>query len=652
MKSIILKQLSLRNFKGIKELTLQFTKQTDILGANEAGKTTIFDAFNWLLFGKDSFDRKDFAIKNTVFPELNRQEHEVEGLLVINDEPVSIKRIYKEKWTKKKGATRSEHTGNEQEFYWNDVPMQAGQFANKIAEVVDETVFKLITNALYFNLLPWKKRREFLFKLAGEISDNDVAATNNKFKDLVAIISSKSLDGYKAEINAKKKKFKDDLEAIPFRIDEVSRSLPEQRDFAALKVKKSKLESSIADIDTLISDKNKASQNHLNNVQEKQHSIHKLKTEINDLRFTAESTFKKSLNTLSTRRSEIADAVSNIERNLRSKSILMDSQRDTKKGLDLRRNNLRELFETTNSKEIEFDANQFACPTCKRAFEAQVIEEGKVQLRKNFMADKNKALDEIEAKGIALKKESEECEKMISQLATMIDGLHEELKDAKASLEKFEAENTNVNTVFDANVFFSSENYIALNTKLTNAQSELDNMQQPAENNTSELKDRKLLVSSELDLIKREINLEEQIKSGHQRIEDLKAQETNLSGQLAELEGEEHNIEEFTKAKIELIEKRINGKFQFVKFKMYDYTIDNNPIETCETMYKDVPFSDLNTAGKIWAGIDIINTLSTHYQVFAPIFLDNRESISMIPATDSQVVNLIVSPEDKQLRVA
>jgi exonuclease SbcC len=64
-----------------------------------------------------------------------------------------------------------------------------------------------------------------------------------------------------------------------------------------------------------------------------------------------------------------------------------------------------------------------------------------------------------------------------------------------------------------------------------------------------------------------------------------------------------------------------------------------------------VPFSELNTAGKIWAGIDIINAMSSHYNVSAPIFLDNRESVTAIPDTDAQIINLIVSPADKKLRV-
>lgn len=653
MKTINLKKLIIRNFKGIKELVIDFKDKTDIFGANEAGKTTVFDAFNWLLFGKDSYDRKDFGIKNTVHPELNRQEHEVEGIMLIDGEHVTLKRIYKEKWTKPKGTTRAVHTGNEQEFYWNDVPMQAGQFASKISEVADETVFKLITNALYFNTLPWKKRREFLFKLAGEVSDQDVANSNTKFADLVKIFSSKGLEGYKAEINAKKKKLNDDLEAIPTRIDEASRALPEDRDFAALKIQLKSIESSIADIDTLLSDKAKANTEHLQSLQDKQRAIHKIKTEIQDLRFTAESDFNKKSNSILARRSELTDNISNIERNLKSKKILMDSQNDTKKGLDLRRDNLRLLFNTTNSKELEFNENEFCCPTCKRDFDPNDVQSKKAEMRKNFIADKNKALDEIEEKGIALKQESEACENMVKQLTDSITLIESELEAAKLELINFNNANASVNAKFDFATFEASQSYLEVANRLSVAEQELSDASETVQDTeTEELKSKKSDLNIKLDTIKKEINLEDSIIKGKERIQKLKADESNFAKQLSELEGVEFDIDAFTKAKIELIESRINGKFQYVKFKMYDYTIDNNPIETCETMYKGVPFSDLNTAGKIWAGIDVINTLSDHYKVYAPIFLDNRESISMIPATDSQIVNLIVSPEDKVLRVA
>lgn len=654
MKKIELKSLKIRNFKGIKELDVSFNQKTNIYGANEVGKTTVFDAFTWLLFGKDSFDRKDFSIKNTVFPELNRQEHEVEGVILINNEEVNIKRIYKEKWQKPKGTTRAVLTGNEQEFYWNDVPFQAGQFASKVNEIMDEIIFKLITNALYFNSLNWKERRELLFQMAGEISDADVAATNSKFNNIIEIISQKTIKGYKDELSVKKKKLKEDLEKIPTRIDELSKSLPLPRDFKLIEKDINKIENQIADIDIILSDNSKATDAISEKKQALQRELHVLKTQIQNLEFSIESEHKKVQNARSNQKYDLTNKIEEIKRNINSKSILLQSQSDKMSGLDLRRNNLRTLFEVTNSKEIELEDGFDSCPTCKRALQDSDIAAKKNEMIKNFMTDKNLALDSIETKGIALKEEIEECEKMIALLEKNIAALETDLNAANENLNDFvNANKLDDNSQEITEIINNNQEIKNLKDKALNIQ---DDILRASENhndtNTAEYLKSKSELKQLLDELKREYSLKDQIEKGELRIKELSDQESSFADQLANLESMENEIQEFTKAKIEMVEKRINGKFQFVKFKMYDYTIDGNPIETCETMYKGVPFKDLNTAHKIWAGIDIINTLSDHHQVYAPIFLDNRESVTNIPATDSQIVNLIVSPNDKSLRVA
>jgi DNA repair exonuclease SbcCD ATPase subunit len=95
MKNIQLKELNLINFKGILRQKIKFDKNTNIFGDNGTGKTTIFDAFTWLLFGKDSTDRKDFEIKtldtnNTVIPKI---EHEVSAIIYVEEEEIIIKKI-------------------------------------------------------------------------------------------------------------------------------------------------------------------------------------------------------------------------------------------------------------------------------------------------------------------------------------------------------------------------------------------------------------------------------------------------------------------------------------------------------------------------------------------------------------------------------
>ena len=52
---IRISNLKLKNFKGIKDLEIDFNNEnTNIYGKNATGKTTIFDAFKWLFFDKDS----------------------------------------------------------------------------------------------------------------------------------------------------------------------------------------------------------------------------------------------------------------------------------------------------------------------------------------------------------------------------------------------------------------------------------------------------------------------------------------------------------------------------------------------------------------------------------------------------------------------
>lgn len=153
MKEIIILRLTLLNFKGIRSLTVDFDEhETNIYGANAAGKTTVFDAFRWVLFGKDCNDRKDFNIK-TIGADgkpIERLPHEVTADLVVDGEQITLKKCYVEKWTKKRGSAVETFSGHAVECYYNDVPYSVKEYEAKVSEICDEQVFKLITNPLFF----------------------------------------------------------------------------------------------------------------------------------------------------------------------------------------------------------------------------------------------------------------------------------------------------------------------------------------------------------------------------------------------------------------------------------------------------------------------------------------------------------------------
>lgn len=230
--NILIKTLTMVNFKGVKNFTVDFKFITNIYGANASGKTTIFDAFTWLLFGKDSSDRKDFNVKplDVKGDTRNRTENEVSAILEVDGHDISIRHIQKEKWTKKRGEEVAEFTGNEHLYFWNEVPVNAGEFQAKVNDLLPENIFKLITNPLYFNSQKWQDQRAVLSELAGEITDNFLVGKYPELQQLLNSLEGKSLKEFKAKVALEKKNLKEALESIPARIDEAERSKPEPID--------------------------------------------------------------------------------------------------------------------------------------------------------------------------------------------------------------------------------------------------------------------------------------------------------------------------------------------------------------------------------------------------------------------------------------
>lgn len=674
---IFIKQLSLVNFKGIKSQTISFNHVTNIFGENAAGKTTIFDAFTWLFFGKDSTDRKDFEIKTRdthgkVIPMI---EHEVSALLDIDGKVIEIKRILKEKWEKKRGTSSSEFTGNENLFFWNEVPLQLKQFQDKIKEILDESIFKLITNPNYFNQIKWQERRQVLMSIAGTISNTEVLDTIATIdnKDAISAITNilnngKSLTEYRTEIAAKKKKLKDELSQIPNRIDEVNRSLPIGLDFETLRKQIQQKEAEIQQVDDAILDINKADESKNKTIRDRQNQLHELKTKEINLKNDIRSSF---LNQQSTRKSKISDIqrlVDAANNNIRNTGISITNIKSAIERLKRDKQEQIEKWDRVDAEKMaDFSEGEFSCPACKQSLPAGDIEAKKKTLIENFNLDKSNRLDQITEKGKSivaeidsLQKQLEQLELSLStskgQLTTLENDLHiatEEYNQIQATIE------TEISTQLESNKEYS---------ELLDEIQVLENLvSTPPEdtNNTNDLRQKKSGLQSELDGLKLLLSNEEAIKRGNDRINILQKEEGEYAQQLASLEGSEFLIDQFNRAHMNMISERVNKRFKYVTFRMFDTLINGGEVECCDTLINSslfnndtlsgntglVPFADANNAAKINAGLDIINTLCEHYQVYAPIFIDNRESVNKLIDCNSQVVNLIVST-DQKLRVA
>lgn len=649
MKEIIILRLTLLNFKGIRSLTVDFDEhETNIYGANAAGKTTVFDAFRWVLFGKDCNDRKDFNIK-TIGADgkpIERLPHEVTADLVVDGEQITLKKCYVEKWTKKRGSAVETFSGHAVECYYNDVPCSVKEYEAKVSEICDEQVFKLITNPLFFTSQKKDFQRGMLINLAGDVTNQELVDENPEFSELVGMLSGKTVEELKREVASKKRKIKDGIDNIPARIDERKRDMPEVLDWSAIETNIKVHEYEITQLDAQIADRSKAFNEITKHKQEVAKQLSEVKSSITARQFELKDKQLADYNESRRAHDTAVQRATTLRNERRVKGLALPRLEKELASLKEKREGL--IAEWHNIKAMTFaepDRNEFVCPTCKRPLEADDVDAKIEELRTAFNADKSKRLESNKTLGIETKNAIEAKEAEIKAINDGCFKLDNEIAENENSASyKTEPTEPNIEPMIEADSTLQE-----LKAKAANLQTELD--KEVSAPDTSDLQELKSKHQEAINADKVKLHNRETIANSNKRIKELEDEYKTSQDELARLEGIEFTIQQFCKARIEHVESRINGMFKLVRFKMYEQQINGGEIETCEATVNGVPFSDLNNAMKINAGLDIINAICAANGIIAPIFIDNRESVSDIVSTQSQIVNLIVDANCKTLKI-
>lgn len=647
MKTIIITKINFLNFKGIRDLSVEFNKDlTSIYADNGLGKTSIFDGITWVLFGKDSKDRKSFGIKtydenNRVIP---RIPHEVTVTLLVDGEEVTLCRRYNEKWTKKRGSAEEVFDGHEEERLYNGVPCSMKEYNEKIAAMCSEEVFKFITTPLYFTKQKADVQRSMLIRMAGGVSDDEIARGNTDFENLLSKLTGKNLDEYKREIQAKKRRIKNELDMIPSRIDERKRDMPTAEDWDALESELESKKKALADIEQQLLDASKAAEtvnSRKMELMKKVGEVQEKKTKRQfEIREGLLSDFRKQTNA----RNTLTDNIHKEERVVNS--LKADIQEYDKQLVRLadERNRLLAEWESINEEKLTFNEEEFICPTCKRRFEVNEIESRQQEISETFLKNKATRLERNKQSGMEIKRKREEIEQLKLQAEVNVSSKQAWIDAQKASSlylnELVEPETASVIAV--------DREYVELCNQETELYNQINNYNATSRTDNLELMEGKRTINASIDELKKMLSKRETIERNNMRISELETMMRQQSQELAELEGIEFTITAFVKARIEAVERKINGMFSIVKFKMYEQQINGGEIETCEAIVGGVPFSDLNDAGKINAGLDIINAICGFEGVYAPIVIDNAESVNELLPTKSQKIRLVVS-KDKEL---
>ena len=437
-----LKRMSLENFKGIRNQAFNFSSDLNIIsGDNGTGKSTIMDAFLWCLFGKDSTDRATFEVKtlDAQGSVIERLDHEVTLILEVDFKEVTLSRVLREKWTKPHGQEEQVFTGNETTYFWNEVPLKQSDFQSKIKEMIDEGLFKLLTNVMYFHSLHWEKRREIIFSLAGNITDHEVLDHSASLlnKDHTSIItnilnSGKTMAEAKAELSNKQSRIKKELKEFAPRIDEAEKAKPAPVNVSSInkqikevsdqvETKKSELES-IIKAETSYSDKLRlANDAHSKKVE----AYYALKTKASSLRNKIESEVRSSQ---SNNGQEITDAQRKLDeynREVSSLSSRITKAKENYAPFAQQIENKRNEWAKVNSEPMpEFDVNSCNCPYCKQELPNVTVEDSRKDFETNFNQNKTKRLASISEDGKQLATQQ-------SDLGGLIHSLTEELNEAQ-----------------------------------------------------------------------------------------------------------------------------------------------------------------------------------------------------------------------------
>ena len=658
MKQIILKQITLLNFKGVRDFTINFDEvSTSISGRNGLGKTTIFDGFTWLLFGKDSQDRKKFDLKTIdstgrIIPQI---PHEVSAILLINGEEVRLTRRFTEKWVKRAGQTEPVFTGNEEERFYNDVPCSAREYDAKIADICNETIFKFITSPGCFCAQSAEAQKQMLFKMAGSISDTEIASGNADFEALLKLLTGKTLEEFKKEISAKKTRLNAEISDIPGRIDEKKRDIAEEEDWAALTSEIDTKREARAEIEKQLDEAAEAQR-----VADRQKL--ELITELGKLRQSRSeriNAIKEDATKDYFEKKRKRDSI--VNEILREKNIISMNERSidiaqheievcatTREKMIAEYQQLHELRSEIQREQITFNENEFVCPTCKRHLDVADIEAKQAEMTENFENKRSERLQRVandieenqrlgkanNEKKARYKAEIEKCNKFIEDAKTRI-----------SELEK-SAEYCETLTEPDITPLLTSDSEILQLDKKIQQLEEKTSEEAPKTSN-ADLKTQRATLTSEIEALSTRLGKREDNRRAKSRIADLEKQYQSLNEEIAEIEKLEFTMTEFSKARSEAIERRINGLFSLVKFRWIATAINGSEKETCESTLNGKPYATCSAGEKILIGLDIINAISTSQGIFAPIFIDNAESLTRELPMKSQIINLRASLADK-----
>lgn len=644
-----IRKMKLDNFKGIKTRELNMDgSNVSIFGQNATGKTTLFDAFTWCLFGKDSTDTQDFWVKphDENGEEIHNLETVVELELLVDGLPQKFRHSTEEKWVKKNGEADRVYSGNTHNYWVNDVSRSAKEYDTAVSEIISQDVFRLITNPMAFNALKWDKRREFLLKLC-PVNVDEIMLAKTEYLPIKEAMDYHKTDIYgvrKVKAEAKKRD-NEEMAQLPVRISEqmnVKNNLGDC-DTEAARKEIAEIDSQIEQIEAAMSSGSEILEQIKAKAQEVARTEQQLMAQKNAEAGARNAAYQKARIEFESLKTKVAISKASLKEIEDHKSGVQSEIEEVMQSIEKARSDWYLIDEKQPEVTIEI-----VCPACGQNLPEEKIAEAKRLFLEKFEKDKDEELQAISKKGQFLSERLEKLKDRLKLDEETAENLRMKIAGDEPKLVGFEAELAALSGEPD---YSSNETIKELETVLEARKKEYNELlagQTPADES---------LVQKKRDLIARKNDLamvegkHAQLVICETRIKELEKRQRELGTRIADTEQFLMLIDKFVAERCGLLEETINQLFPTVRWSLFEKQINGGIKDTCICLIGGVQFSDANNAAKINAGLEIIEVLSRYYGATVPVWIDNAEAVNRLHGIEAQRISLVVTLEDKELRI-
>ncbi len=675
MKRVTLKSLHVENFGNVYGFVrdVLFGNRTTIKGRNESGKSTLGDAYSWTMTNKLMNGNAADGIRphDENGKDFDGTDITVTAVLDFDGEEKRIQKTQTQMYAKKTG----EFKGNNNDYMINEIPKKEKDFKTFLETVASDEIFQLCTSSAAFLKLDTKKRRQKLFEMVPEFSDDDVVATNDEFLPIINMLKDGTVEELIARANFQlngrgrtDKGLNGQLDDMKPRIDEASKGICDVAEYElainGLKEQIAELDKQEQALNDSIAAYDKASRDILNLKFEESEIIRganeglfQQKNDLNDQiadlqmeKYALENALRLATTDLNRSEKEIQ----------RHEADLKQAQGDWKSYADKEFNN--ENLEKIKAEEL--DENLLICPTCGQDFPIEKAEQIKAEFEQKKAARikaeeeakdafykskelKLASITEAGNKASADLKEAQnakaEAEKKISETKEQISSLAVQIAEKQQELSKLP----------DSVDLSENAEYQNITAVIAKQEEDLKQMNN-GEEQRREISTKRNEAISE---ISRYQQLIKQSQDAQDRVAELQQEQKKLSQRIADTQKELDFLKSFQKAKCDMLTEKINSLFMFTKWQLFKPQVNGDYLEVCEPCFHGTAYGRrLNDGMRALIDADICFTFQRANNIRVPIWIDNSErmtskTLKMLDGIDTQIVLLRAEECDLSVEV-